>query len=161
MAIPGSGPQRGALDWATPATLAAILVATAIGLTIPLIIDASFDDNFTENLATLMLGVVGISDIVVLRFFVLPALSTGVLRQSRSAPVALTYHDIERTAITLVCMFALSKGIYAIMSAIWTDQPFIAVPFGALGLISLAVNMPYARSQLDALYRQRMAEGKV
>jgi hypothetical protein len=152
----GELPQRGSLHWAPGATVAAILLLTVVALIAPTLTDVDeFKETPTRWMFVGALFIVAVASILQLRFIVLP----GQMNAAAGEPTG-SIDQIEQASTTLVCAFALSDAVYGVVSSIMLDTALWAIPFGALGLASLGINLPYVRANIDRLRRERTARGE-
>ncbi len=149
--------RRRSLAWAPPAALAAIAIVTLAGLIVPLVISESIGDAFVQNGFLVVLTLVSVAALVQNRFFVLPAILSGRAQRGQAAPATL--EERERSAMLIACTFSVSNAVYGVVAAILLDNSLWALPFGALGLISMAVTVPHVRARMGALYRERSVAG--
>lgn len=135
-----------ATEWMPGATLAAILLFTLAALAlVPLLGLTTGLDGTEGTLVVAMLLVVGAVQLVVVRFLVLP----GAI----SNPDATE----EQTTI-LAYSFPLSAAIYGLVASITTGQGFVALPLGAIALLSWLVVRAYLQGSYGEGRRSRMRE---
>lgn len=144
--------------WIVPAAVAAIIVATAVGLAWPLLADALIEGS-TGWLATGMVALVAITETPLLRFMILPVqfLAGTSEREAARGTIEATattqqpQADLASRVTLLAAAFAVAPAIYGAMGAIWTGYSLVALPFGAFALLSLAIYVRYIEARLDEM----------
>lgn len=149
-------PERGAPEWMVPVFASGIIIATIVGLIVPLFANVAFaDDEVVRWTLPGALAIVAIASPLQLRFLVLPNVLSGKMPGETLA----SHEQLATTATVLVCAFSLSDAIYGTVLSILLDNSLWALPFGAFGLLSLAVLVPYVNGELDRRRRERMSTG--
>ncbi len=135
-----------ATKWMPGATLAGILLFTLAALVlVPLLGLTTGLDGREGTLVVAMLLVVGVVQLAVVRLLVLP----GAI----SNPDATE----EQTTI-LAYSFPQSAAIYGLVASITTGQGFVALPLGAIALLSWLVVRAYLRGSYGEDRGSRMRE---
>lgn len=144
--------------WIVPGAVAAIIVATAVGLAWPLFADALIEGSIGW-LATGMVALVAITETPLLRYMILPAqfLAGTSEREAARGTIEATatarqpQADLASRVTMLAAAFAVAPSIYGTMGAIWTGYGLVALPFGAFALLSLSIYVRYIETRLDEL----------
>ena len=132
--------------WLPGATLAAIVLFTLAALVlVPLLGLTTGLDGAEGTLVVAMLVVVGVVQLVVVRFLVLP----GAI----SNPDATE----EQTTI-LAYSFSQSAAIYGLVASITTGNGFVALPLGAIAPLSWLVVRAYLQDSYADDRRSRMRD---
>ncbi len=111
-----------------PATLAFILIAAGVAFALGFVIDSGMSN---PELLYGVLVLVAIADLVIIRWFVLPAQAkAGAPRQNQ----ATTGYAVAATGAT-----------FAVAASIFSGDPWPALPLGAIAVISWLVIRSYLR----------------
>jgi hypothetical protein len=126
--------------------IAAIFVATGVGVIVPMFADATIDDSFVRILMPLLLAAVAVIGLLQMRFIVLP----GQLNLAVERP-AVPRDDMPSAIGWLCVAFSVSDAIYGVVLAIMLDAWWYAPAFGAFALLALAIYVSYANERLEAI----------
>ncbi len=130
-------PQR----WLPAVTLGAILWLTIIGLTVGPVTNSNVGIDVGKGTGALLTGIlvaVGVVNLLTVRFLILPPMAAN----------AHTRRDRNRVAITGYA-FTEAPAIYGVVTAIFTGEGVLALPFGAIALFAVFVVWSYLREYVE------------
>ena len=136
--------------WIGIVTLTLAAAIAPLALTGPILAD-----SFMRVVLPVVFGGVGVSGMALTRFAILPGnLSHKALEK---APLA----RLVETGLLVAVYNSVACAGYGVVAAMMDDWWWLALPFGAMGAIQLAVNAAYVRSRAEELRREQQMTGAV
>ncbi len=149
-------PQPMNATWAMPVAIVAIALAAVAGFALPLLVDKHpVIESDMRIIAPAIFTLVLAGGMLHVRYLLIPRLlSMRPPFDSSDDP-----RQIQSAAIVLAAGIPVVDAASSVFVPILTNQSLWALWFGLLGIIAVAVNIPYTRSRFDEFYRERAMRG--